>query len=36
MIKNGHCKLGDFGFAIEELLKDKKKVNLGSPLYMSL
>ena len=30
------CKLGDFGFAIEEDKLGEQKFNLGSPLYMSL
>lgn len=36
LLQKGQCKLGDFGFAIEEEKLAGTKFNLGSPLYMSL
>jgi wee1-like protein kinase len=36
LLRKGMCKLGDFGFAIEETRVGEHRFNLGSPLYMSL
>ena len=36
LLQKGQCKLGDFGFALEETRLNEHKFNLGSPLYMSL
>lgn len=36
LLQKGQCKLGDFGFAVEEVKLNQSQFNLGSPLYMSL
>ena len=36
LLQRGVCKIGDFGFAVEESKLGEHKFNLGSPLYMSL